>query len=1109
MGKDKGLRSGSSELRCLAEERLRSRKITTGPFLPNEESKRLSHELQVLQVELEMQIEELLQARAEREKTEALLGKYSDLYDFAPVGYFNLDYDGIIRAVNLTGTGLLGVERSLLIGRRLDLFISDETRTVFHDFLDKVFASETRKTCEIVFQKERHSQLYVQVEAMISESREECRAVVFDITARKQAEEALWKSEEKYRQLFVLMSEGIVLIEIVIGKEGKPVSYWFLNANPALERLTHLKRKDIIGKEVREVLPGIEPYWIEALDRVAMTGEPTQIEQFSKDLNAWYEVNAYCPEPGKIALIYTNVTARKLVELERGANVQLLHLINQSTTTAALAKAALDYFRELSDCQAVGIRLKEGDDYPYYEVAGFTRDVAQTEASLLGHEEVGNLLCDSNGRPFVECMCGNVLYGRTYPSKSFFTPEGCLWTDSTTELLASATETDRMTRSRNICNMVGYESLALVPLRADGQTLGLLHFADEHKGKFSPEKIALWNRLADHLAMALSKTRAEDARKRAEEALRESEQRVKRKLERILDLEGDIGDLDLADIIDTEEIQAFMDDLYRLTGLKMSIIDLKGRVLVDVGWQDICLKFHRAHPETRKKCIESDTDLTVGIPPEEFRMHRCKNNLWHLVTPIIVGGRHMGNLFMGQFFFDDEQPDYELLRCQAAQYGFNEADYMSALSAVPRLSREYVDTGMAYFRKLAAMISRLSYSNIKLARSLAERDALMDSLLKSQKQNEFLADIVRYAAQPFGQGYPDGRLGLINNAFEQLTGYTYGELMTIDWNNTLTPPEWLAFEREKLAELQRSGKPVRYEKEYIRKDGTRVPIELLVHIVTDSGGNPQYYYSFITDITARKQAEEALKKLNEELENRVAERTAELREKDHILLLQSRQAAMGEMLGNIAHQWRQPLNAVGLTVQELLQIYDLGKLTREFLDTSVSNAMELILHMSRTIDDFRNYFRPEKEKVEFNVSEAIANTLSLVKDSYKNQHIGIEVVAKDDPVIYGFRNEFAQALLNILNNARDALTERGTDDPRVTITICTEGDRAVLTISDNAGGIPEEIMNKIFDPYFTTKGPQTGTGVGLFMSKTIIEKNMGGRLAASNSTFGAEFRIEV
>ena len=259
----------------------------------------------------------------------------------------------------------------------------------------------------------------------------------------------------------------------------------------------------------------------------------------------------------------------------------------------------------------------------------------------------------------------------------------------------------------------------------------------------------------------------------------------------------------------------------------------------------------------------------------------------------------------------------------------------------------------------------------------------------------------------------------------------------------------------------------------------------------------------------RRRAEESLKKLNAELEYRVAERTAELREKDQILVLQSRLAAMGEMIGNIAHQWRQPLNALGLTIQQLSLVHDLGELNKEFLDHNVKSSMELIKHMSKTIDDFRNYFRPDKEKAEFKVSEAIANTVSLIEDNFKNQHINIEVVAKDDPSVFGYRNEFAQALLNILNNAGDALKEREINDPRVTIDICSKGGNAVIVITDNAGGIPEEIMGKIFDPYFTTKGPQAGTGIGLFMSKSIIEKNMGGSLVARNVADGAEFKIEV
>ena len=221
-------------------------------------------------------------------------------------------------------------------------------------------------------------------------------------------------------------------------------------------------------------------------------------------------------------------------------------------------------------------------------------------------------------------------------------------------------------------------------------------------------------------------------KRRAQQALRESEQRVRLKLQSILSPEGDIGKLELADILDVEAIQSLLDSHYLLARIPMAIIDLPGRVLVGVGWQDICTKFHRMHPETCRYCIESDTQLSAGILPGESRLYKCKNNMWDIATPIIVGGEHVGNLFSGQFFFDDEPLDYDLFRAQAAQYGFDEKQYIAALDRVPRFARRTVEEGMAFFTKLAEMLSRLSYSNVKLARSLAERDALTGSLRESE-----------------------------------------------------------------------------------------------------------------------------------------------------------------------------------------------------------------------------------------------------------------------------------------------------------------------------------------------------------------------------------------
>ncbi|HWQ48614.1 MAG TPA: PAS domain S-box protein [Methanosarcina sp.] len=195
----------------------------------------------------------------------------------------------------------------------------------------------------------------------------------------------------------------------------------------------------------------------------------------------------------------------------------------------------------------------------------------------------------------------------------------------------------------------------------------------------------------------------------------------------------EIPNLELPKIIDAHTIQSLMDDFYRLAHIPMGLIDLKGNILASVAWQDICTKFHRIHPETCKNCIESDIKLSVGVPPGEFKLYRCKNNMWDVVTPITVGGKHIANIYSGQFFFEDEPLDYELFRSQARKYGFNEEEYIAALEKVPRLSREAVNEKMSFFMKLANILSQLSYSNCKLAKSLAERDNLVDKLEKNKE----------------------------------------------------------------------------------------------------------------------------------------------------------------------------------------------------------------------------------------------------------------------------------------------------------------------------------------------------------------------------------------
>jgi PAS domain S-box-containing protein len=264
------------------------------------------------------------------------------------------------------------------------------------------------------------------------------------------------------------------------------------------------------------------------------------------------------------------------------------------------------------------------------------------------------------------------------------------------------------------------------------------------------------------------------------------------------------------------------------------------------------------------------------------------------------------------------------------------------------------------------------------------------------------------------------------------------------------------------------------------------------------------------DITERKHAEEKLVELNRTLEARVEEEVAKNRDKDSLLQKQSRLAALGEMIGNIAHQWRQPLNALAIRVQDVPMAFDHEELDREYIDDFKNESMSIIKHMSQTIDDFRNFFLPDKQKMNFSVKESIARACSLEKGILQSNEISVELdLPESELVAFGYPNEFSQVLLNIINNAKDTLIEKRKDDRHIGIEAVKENEGIVILIKDNAFGVPEDILDKIFDPYFTTKHKAQGTGLGLYMSKMIIEQNMGGKLSAYNTAEGACFEIRL
>ncbi|MGR9117616.1 MAG: sensor histidine kinase, partial [Gammaproteobacteria bacterium] len=253
-----------------------------------------------------------------------------------------------------------------------------------------------------------------------------------------------------------------------------------------------------------------------------------------------------------------------------------------------------------------------------------------------------------------------------------------------------------------------------------------------------------------------------------------------------------------------------------------------------------------------------------------------------------------------------------------------------------------------------------------------------------------------------------------------------------------------------------------------------------------------------------------LDELNQSLDQRVKDEVAQRQKQEELLIHQSRLAAMGEMIGAIAHQWRQPLNALSLVLQNMELTYRSGRLDDTFMDRSMEKSQRLVSKMSTTIDDFRNFFKPNKHSERFYLCEVIGSVIELLEATLRNNNVELTLVCDNRLSIKGFQGEFSQVMLNLLNNAKDTLQERKTPQPRISVEVRQHRlGWVIVKVSDNAGGIPDPILHKIYDPNFSTRPEGKGTGIGLYMSKMIVENNMHGSLRAYNDKGGAVFVIEV
>ncbi|MGD9625370.1 MAG: sensor histidine kinase [Arcobacter sp.] len=248
-----------------------------------------------------------------------------------------------------------------------------------------------------------------------------------------------------------------------------------------------------------------------------------------------------------------------------------------------------------------------------------------------------------------------------------------------------------------------------------------------------------------------------------------------------------------------------------------------------------------------------------------------------------------------------------------------------------------------------------------------------------------------------------------------------------------------------------------------------------------------------------KEKTKELQELNNYLEIKISKEVAQNRKKDIIMFQQARFASLGEMLNNIAHQWRQPLGSITMIIQSFQTKMSLGKLTPSFVEEKVNDALLLASNMSNTLDDFRNFFSPNKIKSEFSIKNCIEHSIELSKYFLNQEGIKVELKVRKDVKINSYYNELSHVFLNIISNSKDALSSNVDKNDRIIKIIVNKFKNSlVVNIVDNGGGIPKEVLPKIFEPYYTTKYKSAGTGIGLYMSKQIIEKHMNGEIFCKN-----------
>ena len=542
----------------------------------------------------------------------------------------------------------------------------------------------------------------------------------------------------------------------------------------------------------------------------------------------------------------------------------------------------------------------------------------------------------------------------------------------------------------------------------------------------------------------------------------------------------------LAELIEPATLQSLMDDFYKLTRVPVSIVDSEGQVLVGVGWQDICTKFHRVHPETCQACIESDTELSAGVVAGEFRVYQCKNHMRDIATPVMVRGQQAGNVFSGQFFFDDETIDYELFSEQARRYGFDEQEYIAALDRAPRLSRGSVETALTFFVKLAQMVSRLADANLALAQNIEERRDLVRSLQHSEN------DLARaQAVARTGSWRLDARSQRLVWSAEVYRMFGVPPETPLTYELFLAqvhPDDRASVDRAWGAAL--TGAPYDIDHRIVA-GGTVKWVRERAQLEFDRQGSLTGALGTVQDITERKQLEEQLR----DKADRLAEAN---RLKD-------------EFLATLSHELRTPLQSILGWSQMLAQ----GPLDPETTQRAMASISRNALSQSQLVADILDVSRIITGKLSVDVEavdlrSVVANAVESIRPAAAAKRLDLQIALDDrQPMcVSGDAGRLQQVFWNLMSNAVKFTPAGG----RIRVGVERLGSQVQIQVQDSGMGIAQAFLPYVFDRFSQVDSSTTrrhgGLGLGLAIVRHLVELHGGTvRAESEGEGRGATFTI--